>query len=273
VTPIRRKGDRLPRAGVNGTALHYEVAGNGPRVVVLTHGLGGDLEFWADLVGPLAAHHRVLRWDLRGAGGSERPPGPYDAGLFARDLAALLDHLGVADAHLVGHSGGGVVSQRFALDFPARTRSLVLCSTSSEVGEKAARGWQRLADLIEQRGFSADGGAEARSFSSAFAAAHPEVVAALGRRTRANDPAAYAATARAFGSYGWTGELGRVTAPALVIQGLDDALTPPGGSVILSRALGRSRLLMVPGAGHNLPLEMPGFFGAVVLAFLAGVDL
>ena len=128
------KGDRLPRAEVDGTTLHYELAGAGPHLVVLTHGLGGDLEFWAAQVEPLAAHHRVLRWDLRGAGASAQPPGPYDVGLFARDLAALLDHLGVPVAHLVGHSGGGVVSQRFALDFPARTRSLVLCSTSSEVG-------------------------------------------------------------------------------------------------------------------------------------------
>ena len=263
----------MPRAAANGTTLNYELTGAGDSVVVLTHGLGGDLGVWTALVEPLAGHHRVLRWDLRGAGASARPPGPYDAGLFARDLAGLLDHVGVPLAHLVGHSGGGVVSQRFALDFPARARSLVLCSTSSEVGEKASRGWQRLADAVEARGFSAEGGAEARSFSPAFAAAHPDVVAELGRRTRANDPAAYAATARAFGSYGWTADLARVTAPTLIVQGLADVLTPPGGSVILSRALPRSRLLMVPGAGHNLPIEMPEFFAAVVRAFLAGLDL
>ena len=93
------------------------------------------------------------------------------------------------------------------------------------------------------------------------------------RRTRANDPAAYAATARAFGSYAWTGELGGVRAPTLILQGLEDGLTPPGGSVILSRGIPRARLVMVPGAGHNLPLEMPALFTSAVLAFLAGVDL
>ncbi len=258
---------------VNGTRLAYRLAGEGPKVVVLTHGLGSDLEFWSPHVEALAKHHRVLRWDLRGAGRSATPVGPYSAALFAQDLAALLDRLEVEEAHLVGHSGGGVVSQRFALDFPARTRSLVLVSTSSEVGEKAARAWHRLADLVEQRGFGSEGAAEARGFSPLFAADHPEIVAEVGRRTRANDPEAYAATARAFGSYDWTAELGAIRAPTLIVQGLEDTLTPPGGSVILSRRIPRSRLLMVPGAGHTLPLEMPSFLVAVVLAFLAGVDL
>jgi len=260
-------------ADVNGTRLRYALAGDGARVVVLTHGLGSDLDFWSPHVDPLARHYRVLRWDLRGAGRSAKPPGPYSPALFARDLAALLDRLAIAEAHVVGHSGGGVVSQRFALDFPERVRSLVLVSTSSEVGEKAARAWHRLADVVEQRGFTADGGAEARGFSAGFVAAHPEVVAEVGRRTRANDRAAYAATARAFGSYDWTAELGAIRAPTLVVQGLEDALTPPGGSVILSRRIPRSRLVMLPGAGHNLPLEQPDFLAVLVTAFLAGVDL
>src|SRR5882724_448740 len=136
------------QAELTDIALHYDLRGTGAHLVVLTHGLGSDLEYWTPHLDALAAHHRVLRWDLRGAGGSGKPPGPYDVALFARDLAALLDHLGEPAAHLVGHSGGGVVSQRFALDFPERTRSLVLVSTSSEVGEGAARAWSRLADMV-----------------------------------------------------------------------------------------------------------------------------
>src|SRR5690349_18941740 len=111
-------------ADVNGTRLHYAVAGDGPQIVVLTHGLGSDLEFWTPHVETLAKHYRVLRWDLRGAGQSARPPGPYSPALFAQDLAALLDRLDIGEAHVIGHSGGGVVSQRFALDFPAHVRSL-----------------------------------------------------------------------------------------------------------------------------------------------------
>lgn len=260
-------------ARVNGTRLHYEVHGESGSLLVLTHGLGGSVEFWGPHVAALAAHHRVVTWDLRGAGASDRPAGPYSPALFAADLAGLLDAIGAPRAHLVGHSGGGVVSQRFALDHPERTASLVLASTSSEVGEKAAQAWHRLADTIERDGFGPERDPDPRGFSPDFAATHPDVVRELARRTRANDPHAYAAAARAFGSYLWTDELGAIRAPTLILQGLDDRLTPPGGSVILSRRIPRSRLVMLPRAGHNLPLEQPELFATTVLAFLAGLEL
>lgn len=261
------------KAIANGVTLHYELRGARGSLVVLTHGLGGDLDFWAPHVEALAAHHRVLSWDLRGAGSSTKTPGPYDLALFARDLATLLDRLGEERVHLVGHSGGGVVSQRFALDFPERAQSLVLASTSSEVGPKAARAWNRLAELIEREGFGPEREPDPRGYSPRFAAEHPEVVREVASRTRRNDPAAYAATARAFGNYNWTAALGAIAVPTLILQGLDDQMTPPGGSVILARGIPRARLLMLPGAGHNLPLEMPQLFAATVLAFLAGIEV
>jgi 3-oxoadipate enol-lactonase len=261
-------------ASVDGIRLHYELTGESGPLVVLTHGLGGRLEFFAPHVDALARAYRVLRWDLRGAGRSEKPVGPYAPERFARDLSGLLDHLGEHTAYVVGHSGGGVVAQRFALDFPSRARALVLASTSSEVGAKATAAWNRLADTVERNGFgSADREPDPRGFGPAFAAAHPEVVRALAEETRANDPRAYAASARAFGGYNWTAELDRLRAPTLVLQGLADQMTPPGGSVILARRIPRSRLVMVPDAGHNLPIEMPTLFTAAILAFLGGLEL
>lgn len=255
-------------------AIHHRTHGDRGEWVVLTHGLGASSAYWDDHVEALARHHRVLRWDLRGAGASAKPAGPYSPALFAQDLAALLAHLEIERAHLVGHSGGGVVTQRFALDFPERVRSLVLISTSSEVGEKAATAWFRLADTIEARGFgSGPRPADARGFAPAFAAAHPEVVTAFDQATRRNDPVAYAASARAFGDYRFTAELERIEAPVLILQGLDDVMTPPGGSVIMSRKLRRSRLVMIPGAGHNLPLEQPVLLTTAIVSFLGGRDL
>jgi pimeloyl-ACP methyl ester carboxylesterase len=261
-------------ASVDHIQLHFEQAGDTGPLVVLTHGLGGRLEFFSPHVEALARRYRVLRWDLRGAGRSAKPPGPYSPALFARDLAGLLDQLGERAAYLVGHSGGGVVAQRFALDYPDRTLGLVLASTSSEVGEKATAAWNRLADAVEHNGFgSSDRAPDPRGFGPAFAAAHPEIVRALAEQTRANDPAAYAASARAFGAYNWTHELGALRAPTLILQGLADQMTPPGGSVILSRRIPRSRLVMVPDAGHNLPIEMPALFTTAVVAFLGGLEL
>lgn len=261
----------MGRVTVGDVSLNYEQEGDGTDLVLI-HGLGGDLRTWDADVPVFARHHRVLRSDMRGFGASDKPPGPYSPSLFACDLDGLLAVAGVRNAHVVGISMGGVIAQRLALDFPARVRSLVLVSTSSEVGAKSIAAWRRLADTVERLGFDARSADASRAFSPSFAARHPEIVADLGRRTAANDPRGYAAAARAVSDYNWTAELPRLTAPTLILQGLDDQLTPPGGSVKMSRSLPHARLLMIAEAGHNVPIERPEVFHNSVLAFTAGVD-
>jgi pimeloyl-ACP methyl ester carboxylesterase len=261
----------MARVWVGDVSLNYEQEGFGTDLVLI-HGLGSDLTIWDAEAAAFAAHHRVTRPDVRGFGGSDTPPGPYSPAMLARDLDGLFRVCDVAAAHVVGISMGGVIAQRVALDFPQRVRSLVLVSTSSEVGQKSIAAWQRLAERIERDGFDAQTADASRAFSRSFAQRHPELVGALGRRTAACDPHGYAAAARAVSDYNWTAELARVTAPTLILQGLDDQLTPPGGSVKMSRGLPHARLLMIPGAGHNLPIELPELFRNSVLAFIAGVD-
>jgi 3-oxoadipate enol-lactonase len=167
---------------------------------------------------------------------------------------------------------GGVIAQRFALDHPALVRSLILLSTSSEIAERGKANWQRLADAIEQRGFGSGARDASRAFSAGFAAAHPDVVAAAGAQTARNVPHAYAAAARAMSDYHWTAELAALHRPVLILQGLADQLTPPGGSVKMHRALPGSRLLMLPDTGHSLSIEQPAVFTAALLAFTGAVD-
>jgi len=259
------------RVAAGDIAINYEVEGSGTPLV-LTHGLGDDLHFWDDTAATLAEHHTLLRWDVRGFGLSDKPPGPYSPTLLAADLAALLDALHFPSVHLGGLSMGGVIAQRFALDHPQRVRSLLLVSTSSEVGPRGAANWQRLADSIERHGFG-DGARDAtRSFSPSFAARHPERVTAAGEQTARNDPRAYAAAARAMSDYHWTADLARVRVPVLILQGLADQLTPPGGSVKMHRVFPASRLLMIPDTGHSVPIEQPALFSSALLAFAGGVD-
>jgi pimeloyl-ACP methyl ester carboxylesterase len=168
---------------------------------------------------------------------------------------------------------GGVIAQRFTLDYPELVRSLTLVSTSSEVGAQAQAVWEKMAAIIEQRGFSNDTAFAERIFAPGFVKAHPEEVRAMAARTAANDPKAYASAARAIGAYNWTADLVRVQVPTLILQGLEDALTPPGGSVKMHRVLPRSRLLMIPECGHVVPIEKPELFVQTVLAFVAGVEL
>ncbi len=262
----------MARIAVGDCSLNVEQEGQGTPLVLL-HGLGADVRYWEPHLETLKAHHCVVRLDIRGFGASDKPAGPYSPTMFARDLAGVLDACGFESAHIAGHSMGGVIAQRFGLDFPARARSLILVSTSSEVGEKSIAAWQRLADQIEEKGFDARSASAARSFSPSFAAKHPDVVQATGQRNAECDPRGYAAAARAVSDYHWTADLNRLTTPVLILQGLDDQLTPPGGSVKLRRALPNARLLMMAEAGHNLPIEQPELFRHALLGFTAGVDL
>lgn len=258
-------------ATIDGLQFHYTQEGQGTDLLLI-HGLGGSLHDWDNCVPELARYHRVTRWDARGCGESDKPAGPYSPQLFAQDLAGLFRTCGLTRSHVVGISMGGVIAQRFALDFPEYVESLTLISTSSEVGPQAQTAWEKTAAIIEERGFSTSGDFARRVYASSFVAAHPEAVQTMAQRTAKNDPRAYAAAARAIGSYNWTAELNRLQMPTLILQGAEDKLTPPGGSVKMSRLIPRSRLLMFPDCGHVVPEEKPELFTRTLLAFLAGVD-
>ncbi len=253
----------------NGVSLFVREDGEGTPLV-LTHGLGDDHRFWDPCIEMLAPHHRIIRWDVRGFGKSSKPSGPYHLDHFADDLRQIFDALEVERAHLVGLSMGGVIAQRFLLAHPDRLFGATLVSTSSEISEKATANWRRLADRVESKGF---GRIDAtRSFAPGFAHSHRDVVEAAGIQTASNDPAAYAAAARAVSEYSFTAALGALRMPVLIMQGLDDQHTPPGGSVKMSRAIPHARLLMLPEAGHSLPVEQPLLFAATLLAFTGAIE-
>lgn len=260
-------------AAADGARIRYRLEGSGP-LVVLTHGLGSHLDAWERTVSTFRERYTVLTWDVRGFGGSDRRPETMSPGTWASDLAAVLDEVGADDAVIGGISMGGVVSQRFALDFPDRTRALILISTSSEVNERAAAGWNARADVVERHGLAkalAPTG-PALSYGEEYRERHAEDIAEAGRRTiERNDAACYAAACRAVSNIDYTADLETVTCPTLILQGLEDALTPPGGSVIMSRRIEGSRLVMLENCGHAIPTELPDQFHAEVEAFLGAL--
>jgi len=237
--------------------LHYTLSGHGPLTVVLTHGLAAGESIWAAQVAALAPRYRVLTWDLRGHGRSPADAGPCTIADLAADLAAVLDDARVDRAVVLGHSAGGVVAMRFALDHPRRTAGLVLVGTASECNERARQFYEDLAAIAETRGMEPV--YRRLGVNSAQAQQSP------------TDAATFARVARAMASLNaapLTDRLGEIHCPAQMIVGEKDFLGA-GGSVILSRRIEGAALAIVPGRGHGLFLEDPAGFNQLVLDFLA----
>jgi pimeloyl-ACP methyl ester carboxylesterase len=256
------------RVQVDDIEMEVDVVGDAGPAIVLLHGLGGSRLVWSDAARPLAREARVFVPDLRGCGLTTRGDAEWTLARAAADIEGMARRLGLQGAVVVGHSLGGVLAQQLVTRPDTCFGAAVLVSTSSRLNEKATANWRRLADLVEAKGLSDSPSAAARGFAEDFAEANPGVVAAHAKISAATSSKVYAEQARAASSYDFTEALAHVRCPVLVLQGLADRLTPPGGSVLLSRALPPgTRLEMIEGAGHNLPVEMPERFARLVLDF------
>jgi pimeloyl-ACP methyl ester carboxylesterase len=135
---------------------HRRAAGSEP--VVLVHGLASSLAFWFLRVGHvLAAERRVLMYDLRGHGRSSMPSSGYTPDCLAADLRGLLDELRIERAHLIGHSFGGTVALRFALDYPEQVSTVTLADTrlrsfQPTIDTKRWESWPRYRSMFERIG-------------------------------------------------------------------------------------------------------------------------
>jgi 3-oxoadipate enol-lactonase len=258
-------------AEINGIRCFYEFDGEGEEVVALIHALGTGHWMWDRQVEVLRPHFRVLRYDVRGHGQTDKPPGPYSLELFAEDLTALLDMLGIPAAHLVGLSMGGMIAQTFALNYPDRVKSLVLADTSSRYPPESRQQFEERAKIAETQGIEPlIEPALERWFTPEFARAHPEVIERYRQMLRTNDPKAYAAATRAIAQLDLTARLGAIKVPTLVIVGEDDPGTPPAMAKEIAAAIPGARLEILPGR-HMTQEESAEAFNRLLLEFLRSV--
>ncbi|MEU5363390.1 alpha/beta fold hydrolase [Streptomyces sp. NPDC005925] len=261
---------------VNGATLHYDDLGPSDGVpVALVHGHPFDRSLWAPQAEALvAAGYRVVLPDLRGYGDSDVTPGKVFLSGFADDLAALLDHLGVARAVVGGVSMGGQIAMQFHRCHPERVRALVLSDTSAPAETAEGReSRNRLADRLLAEGM---GGYADEVIDKMLAAynvtALPEVAARVLAMMRATDPRGAAAAVRGRAERpDYRDSLPAVGVPTLVVVGADDAYTPVAQAEDICRLVPHSVLRVVDDAGHLPSAEQPGRFNAVLLEFLKEV--
>ncbi|MGW6936760.1 alpha/beta fold hydrolase [Lentzea sp. NPDC054927] len=259
----------MTTANVNGITIGYDDEGTGADVLVLVHGHPFDRTMWRPQVEHFAAAGwRVIAADLRGYGESTVIPGITPLPVFANDIAALLDHLGVERFVLGGLSMGGQIVMECARQFPQRIRGLILADTFAQ--PETPQGHQNrndMADRLLREGMAgyadevlwkmvaphnvAAGEHVARMMHNA-----PPEGAAAALRGRAERP-------------DYTPVLGTITVPTLVVVGSDDEYTPVDDAKYMHERVPGSTLVVVDGAAHMPNLERPEVFNKAVAELLA----
>jgi len=253
-----------------GVSLPYAEAGAPDGVpVVFLHGVIDSWHSFATVLPQLPPAVRALALTQRGHGDASRPAGAYDMGSFAADLAAFLDALGVRSAVLVGHSMGATVAQRFAVDYPQRTRGLVLIgsfarfATNPGLMEFHRTTIATLTDPVPA--------AVVREFQESTLAgpidhAFLEHMIAEGSKPPAH---VWRAAFEGMLADAHADRLDRITAPTLLLWGELDAFVPRSDQDALRTAIRGARLSVYRGIGHAVHWEAPARVAADIAAHAA----
>jgi pimeloyl-ACP methyl ester carboxylesterase len=252
-----------------GARIYWDEQGQGEPVLLIM-GLAYPSQMWYRTRPLLVSRYRTVALDNRGIGLSDVPPGPYPIALMASDAKAVMDAAGIESAHVFGVSMGGMIAQEFALQYPARVRSLILGCTAAG-GATAVRAEPEAIQMLMRR--------EKMSPEQAAEAAVPFIYDPTTLRERIDEdlvirrpwfpsPEGYAAQLQ--GIIGWEAysRLGQIIASTLVIHGESDRLIPPGNATLIAERIPAAKLVMIPHASHLFLTDQTEVSHRAILQFL-----
>ena len=254
---------------INGAALRYDLSGAGDKTLVLVHEMGGTLESWDDVLPALSKGRRVLRYDTRGAGLSEKIRGTADIDVMADDIVALLDALGIKGrVAIAGIAVGGAIAIHFAARHANRTAALIPMGPATGMPAERRVAALAAADNLEKNG--------TRSVpTTGLQASYPEIMRgdkARFERVRAqrlgNDPASQAAIARMLVGMDLTTDYPRIKCPTLFLAGKHDGLRPPATVEPLVKLIAGARFEALETA-HFMSQQTPDLVADRMTRFLA----
>ncbi len=263
---------KATRAGVG---LAYSVRGDGPETALLIQGLGARAADWGpSLPGALAERFRVVMFDNRGTGSSDKPREAWTLEDMAEDALAVLDAVGAERVHVLGVSMGGMIAQLVALDRADRVDRLVLLSTNAGGPSVVRPGPEVMSVFQPPRGTPPEEimrHALALIGAPGWAASHPAEVEELVRISVEEPTPKYAFTAQlqALLSSDRSERIRNITCPTLVVHGDVDPLIPVDNGRLLAERIPDAQLEILPGVGHMAMWEAPAKLSQVVVDFLA----
>jgi pimeloyl-ACP methyl ester carboxylesterase len=260
----------MPDIQIKGITLYYETAGQGLPLLFL-NGLGMSVRDWQNQAAYFSKEYRVITFDYRGQGASDKPPGPYSISLFCDDTAGLLRSIDAWPAHLVGLSMGGMVAFQMAVSRPELIRSMVIVNSGPELILRTWRqkfeflkrrlivrvlGMRMMAEILAGRLFPEKGQKALRG--------------EMAKRWARNDKNAYIHSIRALENWRVSEYLEGINCPTLVISA-DQDYTPVSYKQYYASRMPEARVAVISNSRHATPLDQPEIFNTTVGEFLKAI--
>ena len=247
----------LPWKNANGISIHYQVAGARGPVVVLLHEMGGSLDSWDAVAPGLAEHYRVLRYDQRGQGLTEKVRKQFTNDDAVDDLEAMLKELNLPPPYsFVCVAAASTQVLRFMEKHPEQVKSIVLCNPAPGVDPSRAGALNERADLAEKEGMR---GVMSITLDKSYPPelSDRETYEAYRGRYLANDPVGFGLAHRMLAMTNMLHLLPQIKVPTMVVAGKHDTVRPPAGTEELAKKIPGARFELIEEAGHFLPTTGP----------------
>ncbi len=247
----------MPTVKVSDINIYYEIRGDGEPLLMI-QGYGQYSAHWTTLIPPLAREYRVIIFDNRGTGRSDKPETPYTMKMMAADARGLMDAIGIDRANIFGVSMGGMIAQEFALNYPDKVMSLILGCTHCGGAKTVLPTQEALAFLFSPEMAKLSVAERARQtapwlWTKAFIDKHPEAVDIYVDITMKypTPPHGFSGQAQAIAGHDTYDRLPQIKAPTLVIAGDADRIIPADNSKVLASRIPGAELVIVKNAGHG----------------------
>lgn len=255
---------------LNGTELYYEIYGQGEPLIMI-QGCGGNITLWEPLIESLSQHFQLILFDNRGMGRSQITPGDYTIQLLAEDTAALMNHLEIRAAHILGWSMGGMVAQELAVTYPALVNKLIIVASASRFPDRSAFIFRAFLEMLQHgeyeslarwhmslcfsNAFFSNADVVSTTFKSFIISQYPPMLEGLTSQVAA------------LVSYDRRGQLQDIHAPTLVLGAEEDGFFPTHVIHETAADIQGAKAQILPGS-HLFYLEYPNDFSRDVVSFL-----